>query len=155
MYFVLNYREICRQAWGKKWKWDLYSCCLHVCGDACVSMRLYPGCLSFTNFIFLLQVPSAPPTYTGRQLWWVRGLERRCVVKKNKWGEEEDVEGEEGRGPGREARLVVLDLKHGCQKGPFTLCTDLNTDCVPINYCMSACVRVRESRVWRTELKLF
>lgn len=56
--------------------------------------------------------------------------------------EEEDGEGEEGgvwdEGP------TWLDLKHGCQQGPFALCTDLNTDCVPINYCMSVCETERQ-----------
>lgn len=49
-----------------------------------------------------------------------------------------------GGGPRRGARLVELDLKHGCQWGPFTLCTDLITDCVPINPSMSVCETERQ-----------
>lgn len=40
-----------------------------------------------------------------------------------------------GRWLGREAHPIELDLKHGCQWGLFTVCTDLNT-CVPINHSM-------------------
>lgn len=34
---------------------------------------------------------------------------------------------------------------NGCLRGPRTLCTDFNTDCVPINYCMSVCETERTS----------
>lgn len=49
-----------------------------------------------------------------------------------------------GGDPRRGVHLVELDLKHGRQWGPFTLCTDLITDCVPINHSMSVCETERQ-----------
>lgn len=44
-------------------------------------------------------------------------------------------EGSETRGPAWLNWTKNMDA----HRALFTLCTDLNTDCVPINYCMSVC----------------
>lgn len=115
----------------------------------------YPEGFSITNLIcfpfLLLQVPSAPPTYTGRQLWWTRGLDRGCVVEN-----EEDGEGEEGRVQDEGPVWLEWTYNMGANSRALSPCVqtwDFKSDCVPINYCMSVCVRLWERRVWRTELK--
>lgn len=43
---------------------------MHACKDECVKYMMLSRLFIIYSLIFLhLQVPSAPPTYTGRQLW--------------------------------------------------------------------------------------
>lgn len=90
--------------------------------------------------LFNLQVPSAPPTYTGRQLWWARRLERRCMIKKKRR--------RSGCG-GREGRLQVgLDLwewiynADACRA--LSLCTNFSTVTLTVCQSMYVCVWERK-----------
>lgn len=74
-----------------------------------------------------LQVPSAPPTYTGRQLWWVEG------DRTNDEGAVRSFEGE--------ASVLPKKKQKKWQRMLYRLCAN-----------QILCVKIRP---WRTELNVF
>lgn len=85
MYFAFAQRE-------KKNTSEPCSYCSQACKSTCLSIWRYP--YNLQTYFALLQVPSAPPTYTGRQLWW--GEKTGKKMRGRKWREEEDGEVEGG-----------------------------------------------------------
>lgn len=98
------------------------------------------------------QVPSAPPTYTGRQLWWARGSSARTVENEGKKRKKRmRREGSETKGP----LLGCTGLKTWTPTWSFSLCVQTQSLTVCQSTIVWVCVRPRDGRAWRTELKLF